>query len=271
MGAELRKAREEQRISVREVGRRLGVDHTFVTRIERGTRTATAEDVAAIAVALGLSTDERERLAALAREADQSDWLRAGTPGIHQELVTLIEYERTASAIIEVAPLLIPGLAQTADFARAVMVDHPIGEREARVGMRTARREILSRRDGPTFEAILMERVLDDAIAPASVMADQLRHLEQLGRLPNVTIRVIPADLGRWTPAHSGQFLMFEFSRASPILHLEHVASASFITAESAIDTYRQVVDTLRETAMSPDQTTKLIAAKITEYEESLP
>lgn len=269
LGAELRRAREDTGIGVRELARRLNIGHAWVTRTETGSRDATSEDVAGIAVALGLPAVERDRLVELARESGDADWLRAGIPGVHQELVTLIEYERTASSITEVAPLLVPGLLQTSDYARAVMKTSLGPELETRVAMRASRRDILTSRSAPTFEALIMERALLDRIAEPEVMADQLRYLGKIATLPNVTLRVIPTSVGEWTPAHSGQFVLIDFPRAAPIVHLEHLGSAAFLTASQAIDTYRRALDTLRDTAMTPTESTGYVAACATQHEES--
>lgn len=269
LGAELRKAREGTGIGVRELARRLSIGHAWVTRTEQGSRDATSEDVAGIAVALGLPAVERDRLVELARETGDADWLRAGIPGVHQELVTLIEYERTASKIVEIAPLLVPGLVQTADYARAVMASSLGPELETRVAMRASRRDILTSRNAPTFEAVIMERALLERIAEPDVMADQLRHLAKIAALSNVILRVIPAGVGQWTPAHSGQFMLIDFPGAAPIVHLEHLGSAAFLTAPQAIDTYRRALDTLRDTAMTPIESAGCVAEWATRHEES--
>ncbi|WP_092926046.1 helix-turn-helix domain-containing protein [Actinopolyspora alba] len=271
LGAELRKARESTGTGVRELARKLNIGHAWITRTETGVRTATPEDVAGITVALGLSASERDRLTELARESDGPDWLRAGIPGVHQELVTLIEYERTASAITEVAPLLVPGLLQTADYARTVMATSQGPEQETRIAMRSSRRDILTSRQAPTFEAILMERALTERIAAPEIMADQLRHVGKIADLPNVTLRIIPSNPGAWTSAHSGQFMLIEFPRAAPIVHLEHLGSAAFLTAPHAVEIYKDAVGNLRDAAMTPEQAKEFVAARANDFEESIP
>ncbi|MGI8308122.1 helix-turn-helix domain-containing protein [Saccharopolyspora hattusasensis] len=270
LGAELRRAREAAHVGVRELARRLQRAHAWVNRTESGVRAITPEDVTGIAVALGLSTSERERLVELAREDDGPNWLRAGIPGVHQELVTLIEYERTASKIVEAAPLLVPGLLQTSEYARAVMSGTPGPDMETRIAMRASRRDILVKRNPPAFEAILMERALADPIDDPEVMVDQLRHLQKVAELPNVTLRVIPSMLRQWTPVHSGQFMIFEFPKAAPIVHLEHLGSAAFLTAANVVDTYQAALGTLRHAAMNPEESVEFIAACETKTEENI-
>ncbi|MBB5159438.1 helix-turn-helix domain-containing protein [Saccharopolyspora phatthalungensis] len=268
LGAELRKARESKGVTVRELARRLGIGHAWVVRTEAGSRPATTEDVTAILVALGISGGERERIVELAREADGPDWLRGGIPGVHQELVTLMVYERTATAISHVAPMLLPGMLQTADYARAVMTGLPPGEVETRVAMRATRRDILTSRKAPRFEALIGEYALTSPVLEGDPMIDQLRHLARVAEQPNVTIRVLPS-LPRWTPAHEGRFIMFEFADAEPLVHLEHLGSAAFHTSPGVVETYSHALGTLREAAMTQEESLDLIAACTARYEES--
>lgn len=269
LAAELRRLREEAGVGVRQLARLMEVSHGWVTRTEAGSRPITVDDVSTILSALGMSSADRERLVEMAREADEPDWIRPGIPGVRDELVTLIEYERTATQITEAAPLLIPGLLQTADYARAVMRDLPGPEREAKIGMRAGRRDLLDKRNGPTFEAIIAEHVLTDQVCPPEAQADQLRHLAKMIEQPNVTIRVLPAGRHRWLPVHSGHFMFFEFPQASPIVHLETLASGVFLSSAATIEVYRQAVGTLREAAMSEDATAEFIAARINSAEEN--
>ncbi|MER7016036.1 helix-turn-helix transcriptional regulator [Saccharopolyspora sp. NPDC000359] len=269
LGAELRKAREEAGIGVRELARKLGCAHAWVTRSEAGTRVVTTEDVTAVAVALGLSGAERERLVALAREDGGPDWLRTGIPGVHQELATLIQYERTASSMSEVAPSLIPGLLQTSDYTRAVMTGLPPSEVETRLAMRASRRDILTRRKPLEFEAIILEGALRASIVDAETMAEQCRHLQKMADLPHVVIRVVRSSPPRWTPAHEGRFILFEFPKAGPLVHLEHLGSAVFLSSPSVLDTYVEALGTLRDMAATPDHSTEIIESCIAHYEET--
>lgn len=269
LAAELRRLRQDTGVGVRELARRLDTSHGWVTRTEAGSRPITVEDVSAILVALEISSSERERLVEMAREADEPDWVRVGIPGVRDELVTLIEYERTATHFTEAAPLLVPGLLQTADYARAVMTGLPAAEREAKIGMRAGRRDVIAKKNGPKFEAIIAEHVLTAQVCSEDAQADQLRHIAKMAKQPNVTVRVISSDLRQWTPLHSGHFMFFEFPQAAPIVHLETLGSGVFLSSPTAIDTYAQAVGTLRQAAMTEEETAHFIANRVEQLEES--
>ncbi|GAB3544214.1 transcriptional regulator with XRE-family HTH domain [Actinopolyspora lacussalsi] len=270
LAAELRKVRQEAEIGVRELARRIGTSHGWITRTESGSRVITVDDVTSILEALEITSRERERLVEMARDADEPDWLRPGIPGVREELVTLIEYERTATHFVEAAPLLIPGILQTSDYARAIMSGLPTGEREAKIGMRAGRRDVLTKTNAPTFEAFVLEHVLDAPVCDDNARLDQLRHLVKMNELPNVSIRVLPEGLG-WTPLHSGHFMYFEFGTAAPIVHLETLGSGVFLSSPGAVTTYRNGVDNLQQVAMTKENTTGVIATRIEQLEELTP
>ncbi|SDJ86402.1 Helix-turn-helix domain-containing protein [Actinopolyspora mzabensis] len=268
LAAELRKLRQDADVGVRELARRIGTSHGWVTRTESGSRSISVADVTSILAALEISSEDRERLVDMAREADQPDWLRPGIPGVREELVTLIEYERTATHFVEAAPLLIPGILQTADYARAIMSGLPAGEREAKVGMRAARRDVLTKVQAPVFEAFILEHVLRDSVCDASAHADQLRHLLKMAELPNVSIRALPKNLG-WTHLHSGHFIHFEFGDAAPIVHLETLGSGVFLSSPGAISNYTDAMGSLRQAAMTEQETAEFITSIMERLEES--
>ncbi|SDP97090.1 Helix-turn-helix domain-containing protein [Actinopolyspora xinjiangensis] len=268
LAAELRKVRQDSEVGVRELARRIGTSHGWITRTESGSRVITVDDVTSILEALEITSRERERLVEMARDADEPDWLRPGIPGVREELVTLIEYERTATHTILGAPLLIPGILQTSDYARAIMSGLPTGEREAKIGMRAGRRDVLTKTNAPTFEAFILEHVLDSPVCDDSARLDQLRHLVKMNELSNVSIRVLPERLG-WTPLHSGHFIYFEFGTAAPIVHLETLGSGVFLSSPGAVSTYRDGIGNLQQAAMTKEETTQIIATRIEQMEET--
>jgi transcriptional regulator with XRE-family HTH domain len=96
---------------------------------------------------------------------------------------------------------LVPGLLQTADYARAVIATKPgVAEAdiEADAGDRVRRQWILTRTDPPPplLWVLIDEGVLHRPVAPAGVMDEQLGHLVALSKQPNVTIQVVPYAAG---------------------------------------------------------------------------
>ncbi|MGW1677525.1 helix-turn-helix domain-containing protein [Saccharopolyspora sp. NPDC002376] len=259
LGAELREYREQAGLTVREVAQKLGGHHSKYARIETGERAASPEEVAAMLATYGVSEEERERLADMARD-DRADWLSTSKTGVRKELTTLIEFERTATRITDVATGVIPGLLQTSEYARAIMHGLPPNEVETMVLMRVGRREILTSKNAPEFVAFIAEAALNERIGGAEVMAEQLRHLVKMADWSTVEIRVLPAGAERWHPAHMGAFIVFEFPKATPIVHLEHYRSSVSLHNVGIARAYLEAITGLRELAMSPHDSVRFIA-----------
>ncbi|NHD16129.1 MULTISPECIES: helix-turn-helix transcriptional regulator [unclassified Actinopolyspora] len=259
LGAELREAREANGQSLRALARELETNHVKLGRYESGSQVPAPEFVAVYLAACDVPAAERDRVVEMARDADQPDWLTTGRNGPRHELTTLIEFERTATSISEVATDLVPGLLQTSAYARVIMQGMAEQERETRVLMRVGRREILTDK-GIAFTAIISERALTEPIGGPAVMAEQLRHIIDMTERPNIAVQVLRAGFTTAHPAHMGAFVHFEFPKASPIVHLEHYQSATFLHNPTIAQEYAEAVTTLRTLAMSEEESAKFIA-----------
>ncbi len=113
-------------------------------------------------------------------------------------------YEAEATALYVFEHSLIPGLLQTPGYARAVLATRPNtaeDEIDNLVAARLARQAILTREDPPPplLWALIDEGVLYRPVAPAEVMHDQLMHLVEISRRPNITVQVLPYSAGGHT------------------------------------------------------------------------
>lgn len=270
LGAELRDARDKSGLTLRQLAAKLDVSHSVVVRWEKGERVPSTESVAAYCAVLGLTTTARERLMRLAREAvsEPANTVSVGPAGEADQLAALLEFERIATSITDVSPILIPGLLQTADYARAIMsAGIPAGETDKRVMMRLGRRELITRRREPVrFAAFILEATLRQSIGGPAVMAEQLQFLLEMAERDNVRVRVIPSSAG-WTPAHAGPFVLLEFAKAAPVVHLEHHRSSAFLRDEADVTAFVQARDDIERVAMSPQDSAELIADVINREE----
>jgi transcriptional regulator with XRE-family HTH domain len=265
LGAELRALRDKAQLTVRDLGKLLAVAPATVSRYERGERTPTTEYVARVLGTLGVTGARYEEIIEFANTASEPNLITGGSKGLHRHLIELSEFDRAARRTVHVAPLLVPGLMQTRNYAREVMSTHPRDERDVRVELRMARREAL---EAPhEIEAIVTERALRDALGGPKVMAAQLRHLADLAEQPNISFRVLPADLNRWTLAHDGAFVLYEFAKASSIVHLEHYRGPAFLYDANDVKAYRQAVEALAEAALSDAESIRLVTAIADEME----
>lgn len=268
LGAELRQARERAGLGMRELARRLEISHSVLSRIESGERPPRPEDVASILTALGVHGQAQEAVLDLSRDTGGSHWLSVGMPELDRQLAALLDFERTASHIIDVSPLLIPGLLQTSEYVRAIMTAAglPSHEVEMRSAVRLGRREALRITNPARLTAYIGEPALHQRIVNAAAMQEQLRFILEMAEQPHVTVRIIPAVTG-WHPGLEGAFSLLEFTAAPPIVHLETRRSGLFLGEGADVDAYRSAVDKVREVAMSPDASVGLITDVIKEME----
>ncbi|SNR81722.1 Transcriptional regulator, contains XRE-family HTH domain [Haloechinothrix alba] len=268
IGAELRRARESAGYGLRELATEVGTSHASLSRWETGQRAPRPEDVAVFLTAVNAPAEQREELIELARDPDGSHWLSINMPDRQRQLATLLEIERDATAITAVSPLLIPGLLQTADYARAMMiagdVDHD--EIDMRVAVRVGRREAITRRNPARLSAVIWEPVLYQEIGGHELMADQLRTLHDYGHRDNVELRVIPTRCP-WHPGLEGPFALTEFDDRDAVVHLENRISGLFLHDPDEVKRYRDAVNKVREVAMSPSDSLRLVADVINSKE----
>ncbi|GGP79911.1 helix-turn-helix domain-containing protein [Streptosporangium pseudovulgare] len=105
-----------------------------------------------------------------------------------------LDVEATAEAIRTWEPLIIPGLLQTEEYARAMLSGEPgvsPEQVEEHVTARMERQSILRRPKPPMFWVVLDEGVLHRPIGSPAVMAAQLEHLLRAGQSPRITIQVL--------------------------------------------------------------------------------
>jgi len=157
-----------------------------ITKAETGDRPPSADVLAAWCGACNLDAEMFGRLAVLARHADGvvPTWFEGW-----------LDAEREAQELRIWSPLLVPGLLQTADYARAIFLTEEDDEDEAskQAGVRLERQPILDRPDPPHLIVVLDESVLRRPIGSPVVMADQLEHVVSVGDCKNVSVHILAA------------------------------------------------------------------------------
>jgi Domain of unknown function (DUF5753) len=97
-------------------------------------------------------------------------------------------------------PLIIPGLLQTAEYARALFLagqtDTSDDAIDALVAARLARRAIFDRPSPPETLVVLDEAVLHRLIGSPQIMHDQLVQVAELSERPYLSVQVVPAEVG---------------------------------------------------------------------------
>jgi transcriptional regulator with XRE-family HTH domain len=268
VGDVLRELREARDISQRKLAEMLDRDSSYVSRIEASKRRAAPDDVTRFCEALDVDDEQTNDLVRMARGSRQTQWLAVTLPERRAQLNALLAAERTAKIVRHVAPLLIPGVLQTGEVIRSIMIkaDVPFDEIDERVNLRIGRRNLITRKNPAHLEVLLGEAAVRTVIGSPQLMIEQLQYLLELIELPNVEIRIVPFSAG-WTAASAGSFILVESDEASDIANIENQVSGVLLTAHEDIAAIRHAADTVREMAMSSDRTKELIAKVITELE----
>jgi transcriptional regulator with XRE-family HTH domain len=242
-GAELRRARAAAGLSQDQLGQRLGYSGAQVGKVEMGERAPSQDFAQGCDQAFAESGGLFGRIYELARRWD------GGYPSWFAEW---IESERRATSLRSWEPLIMPGLLQTADYSRAILAADPETAEDQLDELVTARLErqaIFDRADPPTLWAVLDEAVLYRLIGTRKVMYDQLLHLADTSCRSNITVQIVPAEVG----AHSGLlggFAIASFGNAAGTVYMESPDQGQTTEVPSVVRRLSRTFDTLRADAL---------------------
>lgn len=271
LGNALRKARLDNNIGLRQLAKEIDRDASLLSRWETGDRTPPPTEVAQILGKLGVTGVRYAEILELAQGTENSRWLATTLPDLRAQVAALVDFEATADVLTDVAPLVVPGLLQTRNYARAIMtaVRMPEDEIDERVDTRVGRRHVLTRDDRPVrFIALIGEGALRQLVGTRAIMAEQLAFLLDMAERPNVEIRVVPYDSG-WHPGLDGSTLLIE-SRTDPaVVYLGIHRSGLFLHGSGDVMAYREAVDDVMAHALAAEDSLAVIALTKAEWESS--
>ena len=191
-------------------------------------------------------------------------WDAVGKDALVDDALVYVELESDATKVRTFKIDLVDGLLQTADYAAAVVranlpraADSLVRQR---VDVRSKRQERLGGPNPIHVEAILTEGALRTQVGGPEVMRAQLEHLVELGRRPNVDIRVIPAT-GAY-PAMGTPFYILSFDNKYPdVGYIELLDKGVYLEEPDDVEPYLLRFQALREIALEPGESSEFIAA----------
>src|ERR1700735_492514 len=125
LAAELQRRREATGMSREEVARQLEWSTSTIFRIETGRSRPQPGNVRVLLELYGVTGPERDGLIQLARESRQPGWWHSFRDVLPNPYEVYIGLEAGASSIRNFEPVVIPGLIQTEDYARAMFRNGP--------------------------------------------------------------------------------------------------------------------------------------------------
>ncbi|AYN42528.1 XRE family transcriptional regulator [Streptomyces dangxiongensis] len=270
LGAELRRLRTGAGLTSGEAARLVGWHQSKVSRIETGASGVKPADLRSLLDAYGVIDGHlRELLLMLAGARDAGGrhrwWhaYRGELPPTYRDFISL---ESQACAMRTLETTVVPGLLQTAEYARAVtraaVKDLDEDRLDTLVEVRLARQDVL-RADPPlALSAVLDEAVLRREVGGPGVMSRQLQRLMEAASLPQVRLQILPFTAG----AHiglTGPFVIFSFPSTSDldVVVLDQLMSSLYLERKEDLGAYAEAFKTLQFHALSPEDSLDYIAA----------
>jgi len=262
LGQELRRLREAAGTTIDQVAERMECSASKVSRIETGQSGVSSREIRKILAAYEVDGPKGEELVEMAAEAKQRGWWQLYGPVLTGAYVGL---EAAATELRSFEPLVIPGLLQTEEYARVLVLAGWPGasteEVEQRVRVRMKRQSLLHQDDPLRLSIVLDEAALRRPVGGIDVMRRQLDRLLQAAEVPHVTLQVLPLAAG----AHGGMdgaftILLFDEPANQNLVFAANGAGGLFLEKDEELDRYAGIFDGLRNDALSPPQSAKMIA-----------
>ncbi|ONM50743.1 helix-turn-helix domain-containing protein [Nocardia donostiensis] len=226
LGRLLREAREATGMSLEEAARLMEWGKSTLSRLERGkSERVRVREVSGLCELYGTDDEKTAAIKELAGQAPVRSWWRGYSDVIAAKFKPYIGLEAGASELAIFQPLIVPGLLQTADYARTLdkqyFPNDSDEELERRVALRIQRQHIATRRRQPVrLVVVLHEAVLRTVVGGPRVMAAVCRHIADLSTRENIEVRILPFRAGFPTGIVVSPFIIMTFpkdSRGKPV------------------------------------------------------
>lgn len=238
----LRRLREEAGLSLEEAAPKLDWSTSKLGRIETAQQGVDVHGVRSMLDLYNVGGAQWTEIIDLVREAKQKGWWHAyglsnaGYPALEADAAVVYDYQLG----------YVPGLLQTADYARAVFRGTPPPRSEAEidriVGVRLFRQHRLT--EDPPLELVVIvdETVLHRPVGGVGVMRHQLQHLATQAALPSVCFQVLPVSVGVHQ-GMNGSFTVLGFADQDEpaIAYMENAVSVTHVHKEADVSGYKVV------------------------------
>ncbi|MET9083178.1 DUF5753 domain-containing protein [Streptomyces sp. NPDC004237] len=266
LGRRLAALRDAAGMTAAAAGVAIRAAATTVTRMEKAETALHFAKVKLLLEAYGVTESEKEEFLDLLDKARDPGWWQSFRDVLPNWFGVHVSLETAATHIRSYEPAVVPGLLQTADYARAVLdrglprMDPDV--RERRVRFRTKRQELLTRSDPapPQLWVIVDETCLRRPVGNSELMAAQLSYLLEMADLPNVSLQVCPLDKGLH-PGGFGPFTIFRFEipELPDVVCIDTLSRAAYSEEKDEVALFREALDQMSVYALSRDATKEFI------------
>lgn len=264
LAAELRRLRDLEGISGRDLARRLGISQSKVSRIEAGSTVPSLPEVMAWLKELSVACEVQERLVSLTEAAytEVHPWRAALHRRGHLQN-EVQEVESLARQVQVFQPSVVPGLLQIAEYARRVcslfQVPYSADDLTAAVASRLDRQLALYEPD-QRFEFLITEAALRWRPGPPRLLLAQLDRVASVSTLENVSIGLIPLDVEAVAVTSHG-FVIYDGDDEdqNSSVSVETVHAKMTVNSPEDIELYRRRWQLLRTMAVFDDEARRFL------------
>ncbi|WP_406157800.1 helix-turn-helix domain-containing protein [Streptomyces canus] len=259
LGARLRELRADAGLSGKAFAMSLGWPASKVSKIETGKQTPTLDDMRAWAEGVGAPEVLDELVGRLRTlETQYGAWRRQLAAGVRARQEAWHATENASTEVRNFEAAVIPGLLQTAEYARHMFLRTTALHRTAQdieegVNARMQRQMALYT-PGRQFHFLLWEPALHMLVCPRDVMAGQLDRLAGVFGMSTVQLGIVPlgAELSV-VPTHG--FWLFD----DHLVMAETIGAELRLTDPAELILYRRVWDELADVAITDHEAHRLI------------
>ncbi|WP_435208421.1 helix-turn-helix domain-containing protein [Micromonospora sp. bgisy143] len=271
LGAQLRRLRESSGVTREGAGWEIRSSESKISRMELGRVGFKERDVSDLLTLYGVTdAGEREALLKLARDANSPGWWHRYGDVLPSWFQSYLGLEAAAALIRSYEVQFVPGLLQTPEYARAVvLLGHGgagVAEIDRRVDLRMQRQQLLRRDKPPLLWAVVDEAALRRPIGGPEVMRGQLTALIEATKSPTVRLQVIPFAAGGHAAA-GGAFTILRFGdqELPDIVYIEQLTSALYLDKRDDLDYYAVAMERLCVEAEPPERTPEILGRLLEE------
>lgn len=266
LALELRTLRERAGLTQQEAGDRVGLSKSTLSRIEAAKTRADDGDVAALLQMYGLDADRHPAILQLNKDAWQRGWWTAYGDAFKDNFIML---EEQAPEIHAYETLLVPGLFQTPDYARAMFRNRrgiDDSDLDRLVAARMTRKGILSRIHPPAVHAVINEAAFRERVGDADLMRKQASELWSAALdQSHVTIQILPFDAAP-PCALFGSFTLFEFGdHGLDVAHSEGPLGEWYAESNDQLTKTRLAFEDVSQAALTPAKSIEWLTARTRE------
>ncbi|MER6462424.1 helix-turn-helix domain-containing protein [Streptomyces sp. NPDC001288] len=247
LSAQLQAARKKAGYSQLDVQRETTWSLSKVMRLESGRVKISTTDLRALVSFYNLSEEESKRLEKIANEARQQPWWHEYRDLLSEGFQSYLGYEASAAVIRNFETLFIPGLLQTEGYARALLKQSVVPEKDELLDLRMKRQERMLRESSETeLRFLIDEAALRRVVVEPEVMEAQVDHLETVNSLDHVSVGVVPFERGLY-PLLRSPYVIFEFPKAEQerVVYLENPDGSVILNNKAIVGVQRSVEDYL--------------------------